>query len=129
MRRVLITLILALPALAQSPAEFGRFSGGQLNLISKGPTQYSGSFQLTRGAYRGFGGSLGGTLVKDKAWFFASGDQIKPAFTPAFNANLIAIPNSRQTINTTVAPSFLSLRSNTALSSNSFLTVSVSTQR
>ena len=128
MRRALIALILALPAFAQSPAEFGRVSGGQLDLIAKGPTQYSGSFHLTRGGYRGFGGSFGGTLVKDNAWFFASGDQIKPV-NPAFNANLIAIPNSRQTINTTVAPSFLSLRSNTALSSSSFFSVSVSTQR
>jgi hypothetical protein len=125
MRRFLIAAILALPALAQSDAEFGRYSAGEINLLTKSPSQYSGSFRLTRGAATGFGGSLGGAIVKDKAWFFASGDHIKST-QPLFNGNLVAIPTARQTVNTTVAPTFLSLKSTNIISPNSFVTVSVS---
>jgi len=63
-------------AFAQSAAEFGRASGGQLDLTLKAPSRFSGSFGLTTG--RSTFGTFGGTVVKDRVWFFASGERTRP---------------------------------------------------
>ena len=80
---------LALPALVcaqdASSAEFGRGSGGEMRLLPKTSRDFSGSLGLTMGRSsgpfasfgtgRGYSGTLGGTIVRDRLWFFASGEQ------------------------------------------------------
>ncbi len=69
-RSILIILLLSAPAFAQ---EFGRGTGGELSLLAKRPTQISGAFGFSFGhGSNAFDGSLGGTLVPDRLWFFAS---------------------------------------------------------
>jgi hypothetical protein len=66
-----LSLIAASGAFAQ---EYGRTNAGDLELITKGTRQMSGSFSLTRGnaAAKLFSASAGGALVADRIWFFAS---------------------------------------------------------
>src|SRR5438132_7700707 len=72
---VLIAQVVGGIALAQ---EYGRASGGQLELVAKQPTQLSGSLSLSRSrslfgnSLNGLGGTLGGTIVPDRLWFFGS---------------------------------------------------------
>src|SRR5438067_6784466 len=73
---VLMPLITA-AALAQSSAEFGRFSGGQIELAVKAPSHFSGSLGGTMAlsnGLSGYGGTFGGTVIKDRMWFFATAD-------------------------------------------------------
>ncbi len=83
-RTLLLTLaaqLLAHGALAQSVTEpsaieFGRASGGTIHAIAKAPRQLSGSLSLTQSSGtrygRGYDGTLGGELLDDRMWFFAS---------------------------------------------------------
>ena len=90
--RRLITALLASLAIpfalcAQdvSSAEFGRGFGGELRLLPKASRDLSGSlgFSMGRssgafsafGTGKGYAGTLGGTLLRDRLWFFASGEQ------------------------------------------------------
>src|SRR5436305_827330 len=64
-------------ALAQQ--EYGRSWGGQLDLFTKQPSRLSGSLGLTfsrsslfGGNAKGYEGTLGGTVVPDRLWFFGS---------------------------------------------------------
>ena len=70
---LLVTLPLALGASAQSFAEFGRASSGSIDAKAKTSNQFSASFSLTHSP-RGqrYEGSASGTLLNDRAWFFAS---------------------------------------------------------
>ena len=108
MRRLWILLALFTTgiAFAQSSEEFGRSSGGQLDVTFKAPSRFSGSFGLTTG--RSTFGTFGGTLVKDRAWFFAAGERTQ----------MLGDRNS--------ARPFLSLHSSGVVSSNSFFTATVS---
>src|SRR6266568_1153049 len=63
-------------ALAQ---EYGRTSGGELSLFTKQPNSLSGSLgiSLSRstlfgGNRKGYEGTLGGTVIADRLWFFGS---------------------------------------------------------
>lgn len=92
-------------------AEYGRFSGGVVNLITKsGGNNFSGSFRtnLTNDAWtsetpfevsanrerqskidRTFEGTLGGPIMKDRLWFFAAGRwQSSQTSTPLRETNL-----------------------------------------
>jgi len=111
MRRMWILLALFTTgiAFAQSSAEFGRASGGELDLTFKAPSSFSGSFGLTTG--RSAFGTFGGTLIKDRVWFFASGER-------THTTQRFADRNS--------ARPFLSLHSTGIVSSNSFFTATVS---
>lgn len=69
--------LLALPAVAQStPSEFGRVDAGPIVMTTKSSQgQLSGTFSLSRSNARGgtgYDGSLGGAIVPDRLWFFAS---------------------------------------------------------
>jgi hypothetical protein len=88
---LLLVQWLALGAVAQS-AEFGRASGGTIDAIAKAPRRFSGSLSLTRssGAARGQGyeGTVGGELLDDRAWFFASA-----AIVPQMQFSTPNLPN------------------------------------
>lgn len=141
-----IIQFLAITALAQTApaAEFGRASGGQIDTVVKTPRPFSGTLSLTRGTglFGGqrYDGSLGGELVRDRMWFFASA-----AVTPRVQmANVTAQPvdwsavtasfrtAAPQITTTTTTPygalpsSFLSLRSTNVLSDRMTLDVSIS---
>ena len=84
--------LLALPALAQSASsEFGRTSDDPLRMITKSTGRLSGSLSLSSssGARRGTGydATLGGTVLPDRLWFFASAAvlpqvRLSPTFAP-----------------------------------------------
>jgi hypothetical protein len=97
---VLVSLTLASAALAQS--EFGRVSGGSLDVLTKHRPQLSGSFELSaaRGFSKGYNATLGGTIVPDRLWFFASADRSTPTFaqTNAVDAKVLSQLGDRQNL-------------------------------
>jgi hypothetical protein len=127
---LILTLFTIGIAFAQSSEEFGRSSGAQVDFTFKTPTRLSGSLGLTtsRSAFATFGG----TLVKDRVWFFASGERMQT--TPRFDGNLFTSLGDRNSVITTVrAPDsvrpFLSLHYTGIVSSNSFFTATVSSHQ
>jgi hypothetical protein len=150
--RTLAALSLALTfAGAAFAQEFGRASGGELEVGIKTPSKLSGSLSIelpflsSNGGKRG-GATFGGALVKDRLWFFGSAEQMtSPRFSPAaggFDTNLSAQLGDRQSLGAalrsgrdlavaqpstpllTTPSSFLSLRYTGIVSSNSFFTAS-----
>ena len=133
------SLLVAAAAFGQ---EFGRASGGELDMFTKQPRAFSGSFGLTAGnnafgSSRGYLASGGGTLVPDKMWFFASAErQSLPTNMANMNVNWQA--TSRQDLTAalsttkfstpalTMPSSFLSLHYTAVTSPSSFFTMSVS---
>jgi hypothetical protein len=115
---LVLTLLITGAAFAQSSAEFGRVSGGQIDFAVKAPSQSSGSLGLTMSrsnGLRGYGATLGGTVVKDRMWFFATADDQR-----------VAVP-TRYAPPATLSPSsFLSLRYTGIVTSNMFVTATVS---
>ena len=142
MKRALFVFSLSLLfATAVFAQEFGRTSGGDIDLITKHPRQLSGSLGFSAGSATGFDGTLGGTLVKDRVWFFATAEKNQqPLFaSPSQNSNakLTANLGDRQTLATSFAASrqstpvalpssFLSLHYTGIVSSNMFITGSFS---
>jgi hypothetical protein len=139
-------------ALAQ---EYGRTSGGQLNLFTKQPNRLSGSLgiSLSRSLFgsnlKGYEGTLGGTVIADRLWFFGSmqrNDTLRFASAlpqietaPATYGKVDAHLGDRQSLSaiaartqlststlSTVPASFLSMHYTGIISSNSFFTASVS---
>lgn len=138
-------------AFAQSSAEFGRASGGQIDLSVKAPSQFSGSLSATMSRSAGpsmfgfnrYAGTAGGTIVKDRVWFFATAEQNSVPFSstipqsPQFDAKMSAELGSRNSLGALflqrgasmqmgVPSSFLSLHYTGIVSSNSFFTATVS---
>jgi hypothetical protein len=143
---LLLSLIVVAGALAQS-AEYGQASAGILDMTTKQSMPFSGSLSLSsaRAQGLGFGGTAGGTLVKDRVWFFASADRSNSVYNAvapvrALDARSTAQIGDRQNLAATfstfrssspltVPSSFLSLHSTSLLSSTSFLTFDVSQSR
>jgi hypothetical protein len=148
-----LTSLITAAAFAQSSAEFGRASGGQLDLAIKAPSQFSGSLGMTmsrsNGAsvlgngLSGYGATFGGTVIKDRLWFFATADHNTMRFpstvaaVPRFNGIATADLGSRNSLGasfltqrsvvpTTIPSSFLSLHYTGIVSSNMFMTATVS---
>jgi len=78
--------------------EFGRVSGGELDLLTKHSSRLSGSFGIMASrssdplafgdqTSRGYGASVGGTVVPDRVWFFAAAEQSAP-ITSRFLTNM-----------------------------------------
>jgi hypothetical protein len=81
---IFVSNICAAFAIAQEAApapEFGRASGGQIEMITKQPSKLSGSFAITRSdsnlssGLKGYEATLGGTIVEDRLWFFGTAQQ------------------------------------------------------
>jgi hypothetical protein len=86
----LFSLLFAVSLLGQSAvpsSEFGRSSGGEISVITKDTARWSGSLGISAGSSLGFGSrrtgyeaTLGGTLVEDRIWFFASAQRSDGVF-------------------------------------------------
>lgn len=80
-KRVVALLVVLLVAVAVAGQErvTGETSayGGELRMIAKAPAQTSGSLgiSLMGNGLKGYEGTFGGTLVKDRMWFFASAER------------------------------------------------------
>ena len=140
-------------------AEFGRASGGEIQSMIKRPSQFSGSFGLTSGrssaslggSGKTYGATLGGTLLKDRIWFFGTAERtaglrIDPALSlsagrgPATfgygtmsaqlgdRQSLFASTGREASLPATLPASFLSLHYTGIVSSNMFFTARVSRQ-
>jgi hypothetical protein len=121
-----LALLVAAPAFAQ---EYGRTVGGELDLLTKQPTQFSGSLGISRSSLfgsKGYDASVGGTLLKDKMWFFASG--LKTDTPTTVNRFTIVVPRyATPTLTYAPTPSwFGNVKSTNIVSPNSFFTVNVS---
>jgi hypothetical protein len=148
---IFLSHIVAAGAIAQEAAraaEFARVSGGQIEAITKQPRKLSGSLGMTRSnsnlgmGLKGFEATLGGTLVEDRLWFFASALQQEgfrfatPVpeirqrdFDRATFAKSTAQLGDRHVLDASFGAgpsSFLSLRYDAAVSSNMFFSGSVS---
>jgi len=155
MKRLIPAIVLSMmatAAFAQNVDEFGRFYEGTLEMMAKKSpgNGFSGSLGVTAGKSDvSFGGSgkrydatFGGTLVKDKAWFFASAERstmpyVAQNFTgspipdPSLRLGMTSAPTDRSSIDAsfsqgTLPKSFLSLHYTGMVSSNSFFSASVS---
>jgi hypothetical protein len=145
---VLFTQVVALGAVAQD-AEL-RGSSGPIHAIAKQPKQLSGSLGVTTGDRQGYQATLGGTVVPDRLFFFASAQHNEgwqftaPAFQPsddafAFDGKATAMLGERSTAtaagatgrNLTIGlpSSFLSLRFDSVISSNTFFSASFSQRK
>ncbi|SRR6266571_33806 len=131
-----LTSCITAAAFAQSSAEFGRASGGQLDLVVKTPSQFSGSLGLTTALSNGlgrYGATFGGTAVKDRVWFFATADHNEMRFPSTVSANLgdrnslgTSFRTQKNMMPAAIPSSFLSLRYTGIVSSNMFVTATVS---
>ena len=149
-----LSFLFAVAAMAQDPAEYGRASAGTIEGMAKHSSGLSGSLSLsTSGSNNalGYGATLGGTIIPDKAWFFASALRapsltqsfgFSPVATPAraIDANAIAQLGDRQNLaasfsdtrtpdemfSSSVPRNFLSLHYTGIISPNAFFTASVS---
>ena len=75
-KRAVAVLFVAMIAAVASAQEFGRVSGGEIELLSKQPKNFSGTLGLSAGdGLRGYEASIGGTILQDRLWFFAAGYQ------------------------------------------------------
>ena len=140
----LLVIPLFAPAAVAQSAEFGRGSGGSIDVITKAPRRFSGSLSLTRSTTRstgtlggnGYEGSLGGALLDDRVWFFAAASTLT-----AIDTKLTAQPVDWTSVTASFAKtlqpvdwthdgslpaSFLSLRSTSVLSDRTMLNFSFS---
>ena len=147
----LALFLAAAGAIAQETApaaEFGRVSGGQIEAITKQPGKLSGSLAMTHSdsgmgnPFKGYEGTLGGTILDDRLWFFASAqkqsgsrfatslpDVQQPDLRRAAYAKSTAQLGDRHVLDASFIAgpsSFLSLRYDAAVSSNMFFSTSVS---
>ena len=160
---LILSLLFASLAIAQSDvssSEFGRGSGGEISLLTKNSSRLSGSLGIsTRGfgsGRNGYDATLGGAVVEDRIWFFASAQRSDDLFgaTPrqsvasteavsqAIDAKLAMQLGNRQNLAATFASqrgteaafgvpgstpsSFLSLRYTGIVAENMFFTTSFS---
>lgn len=138
--RVLAALfVLLIAGTAFGQTEFGRASGGELELLGKAGSRASGSFGITGSSLgRRYGATFGGTVVPDRLWFFASAERGSSLFTPRpivprIDLNLGGQLTGRQNVAAffAAAPratpnSFLSLHYTGIVSDSMFVTASVS---
>ena len=147
----LLAHLTAAAALAQSAppaAEFGSVSGGEVELLTKGPRKTSGSVGLsTFGSRAGYEATLGGTLLEDRLWFFGAAAMLpaipqRAATVGTVDLKMDAQLGSRNSLSAAFSdgravddgqfnasagtvPSFLSLRYTGVVSSNFFFDATV----
>ncbi len=158
-RAAIAMVVLQFAAVTLFAQEYGRDSGGVIEATMKQSNTLSGSLGigLTRssmpfvaGSARNYNATLGGTVLKDRLWFFGSalvndGARFNPVLSaiPARSVPMIALGNlsaqagDRQSFAasgirsgslTALPSSFLSLHYTAILSSSSFVTASVTRQ-
>ena len=144
-KRIVLALIFTFAGgvcLAQSSDEFGRATGGLLELSVKGPTRLSGSLGFTTGGsgLRGYGATFGGTVINDRLWFFGTAERNPsrmmtttiPQTSPKLDANWKAAIGDRNSFSasygkaTIPSSSFMTMHYTGIVSSNMFITGSVS---
>jgi hypothetical protein len=145
---VLFTQALALAAVAQDASLHG--SSGPIRAVAKQPKQLAGSLGVTTGGRQGYEATLGGAVVPDRLFFFASAQHSEgwqfasPAFRPSEDAfrfdgkatalldertTAIATGGTGQSLMTGLPSSFLSLRVDSVISSNSVFSASFSQRK
>ncbi len=130
----LATLVIAASASAQDASAFGRASGGQIEMAVKRPDRLSGSLSVSASRlFKNYDAALGGTLVKDRVWFFGSvqrseGLRFDPAFLDSYGKMNAQLGDSSSLTGSavTLPSSFLSLHYTGVLSGNMFVTATVS---
>lgn len=146
---LLVPHLFAAALMAQT--QYGTVSGGEVELLTKGPRKLSGSLGITRSSQElnGYEATLGGTLIQDRMWFFAAAS-LMPAVSAvnavnavnavdAVDARLDAQLGSRSTLGASfsrteaavaspvmqsVPATFLSLRYTGVVSDNMFFNAS-----
>ena len=150
MKRTLFILLAAAVICSNASAqEFGRVSGGELELATKSASKLHGSLGmdlpfLSGRDGKGYGATLGGTLVNDRLWFFASVQQSESSAgfsrveapaeggAPSAFAKLSTDLGTRHNVSATsfgdsaLPSSFLTLRYTGIVSSNMFFTAAIS---
>lgn len=126
---VFLALILLAPVAFAQSAEYGQVSAGTIDMTTKQARQFSGSLSFATGL--GLGASFGGTAVKDRVWFFASGERSRSVFNTSVPLRTTEINTSfvKTAPPLTLPSSFLTLHSTSVLSPNSFVTFDVSQSR
>ena len=126
---LLVTLLTASTAFAQpSEFEFGRAFGGEIKGTAKPNRNFSGSLGLTRGnSVFGdrYDATLGGSLAKDRLWFFASAS-VLPAHT--IDWRNIELPAAQTSAPAELPSSLFLLRGTGFFSESSVLNVTVTRQ-
>jgi hypothetical protein len=160
--KLAIAALLVAQGLLAQTAEFDRVSGGEIAVVTKEARKLSGTLGMSSsrsdagfGSLKGFEGTLGGTIVDDRLWFFAAASRseslrfissvsevAQPALTNAVDAKVMTQLGSRQDLSASfssgrelvatspvtmgaVPSTFLSLRYTGIVSSNMFFNVSV----
>ena len=148
-RRLFLLLAAAIVSSSAEAQEFGRVSGGELAVATKSPSTLHGSLGmdlpfLSGHGGKGYGATLGGTLVNDRLWFFASMQQSESsagfsrveapakAGAPSAFAKLSTDLGTRHNVSATsfgdseLPSSFLSLRYTGIVSNSMFFTATIS---
>ena|SRR5579872_3702012 len=130
-RALILCLFVAVPAFAQ---EYGRASAGTIDLVPKSGNRFDGSLSLFSGG--SYGATTGGTLLKDRVWFFAAADRQQPMIrttalpTSATDLSAVFAKNRPSVITPLTLPSnFLSLHTTTLFSPSSSITFDVHSTR
>ena len=160
MKRIALTAVITWVAATAGAQEFARGTGGEIEATTKShEAPFSGSIgiDLLNGGRNGYMATLGGTLLQDRLWFFASTNRTERTSSYHAIPELSAVARveataaktgfhlgSRQTLDATfsqqdVAPgtqsplaipsTFLSLRYTGIVTPNTFFTMSVSTSK
>ena len=105
-------------------------------MVTKGPSMFSGSLSASWGfgSGRGYAGTAGGTLLKDRMWFFGTAEKLQPtriSLGNAIGATLNTQVGDRNAFGasfrqTNIPSNFLSLRYTGMISPSSYVTVSAS---
>lgn len=146
MFRAASACLLLLAAAAASAQEYGRSTGGELSMVTKQPSKLSATLGFRMGSGKGFEGAVGGTVIEDRMWFFASALRednrlISTVPTAASSPRLLdsklntqltpsqSLTGSYDQTVLEVPQSFLNLHYTGILSSNSFFSVNLSSTR
>jgi hypothetical protein len=131
-----VLILLATFAGTAAAQEFGRTSGGEIDVATKSPAKLSGSlgFSLFSQDAKRYEASFGGTIIDDRLWFFGTaerGDRSSfqhgvTEYTEPLRALRVSVVSTPAQDTTqpplTMPRDFLTLHYTGILSSNSFFT-------